>query len=52
MGHPSFVTGAQRQVYEKSRLGGDQIFVDLHSQTRTLRQVEIAFLVHEWADFP
>src|SRR5665213_4607181 len=31
----------------KSHLRGDQIFVDLHAQARTLRQVKIAFLVDQ-----
>src|SRR5580692_5019635 len=32
----------------ESHLRNDQVFVDVHAQPRTLRQVEIAILVHEW----
>src|SRR5271154_6773079 len=36
-----------KAAYE-AQSGDDQIFVDLHSQTWTLRQVEVALFVHQW----
>ena len=38
----------RRTVFDAVALKSDQLFIDLYPQTRALRQVKIAFRVHQW----